>query len=279
MDLQSVQFVSHVIKSIKEFENNNIKQTQYSRNLILYTKKKFIDKIPKSNEKLKLELLQKILPFDLDNDYIMATGGTNKNTNTVINKEFKFICIMFMDIVNYTELASRYKNDDTIFKLLNDVYNHFDNIIKKYDHLQKIETIGDSYMVVGDLYRNDLNYKIVVKEIILLGLEFIKEIKTIKTPDNILLSIRIGINIGNVNIGILGNEIPRLCVVGNSVNIAARLQSTSEIDTIQISRHLYEQAQEIDFGIDIEYVAKENVFLKNIGYLTTYNVKINNNFN
>jgi len=192
MDLQSVQFVSHVIKSIKEFEkNNNIKLTPFCRDLMLYCKKKFVDKIPKSNEKLKLELLKKLLPFDLDGDYVMSGSGSGSGSGSdsgsgsgsgKLNKEFDFICIMFVDIVNYTELANKYKNTNTMFNLLNDVYNHFDNIIKKYLHLQKIETIGDAYMVVGDIYRSELNHKIVIKEIILLGLEFIKEIKKIKTP-------------------------------------------------------------------------------------------------
>jgi hypothetical protein len=213
-----------------------------------------------------LELLTKILPFDLDKNHIGTdtTGGTSK--------EFTFICVMFMDIVNYTELASRYKNGDTIFKLLDDVYNHFDNIIKKYPHLQKIETIGDAYMVVGDIYRKELNHQIVVKEIILLGVEFIREIKSIKTPDNIPLCIRIGINIGTVNIGILGNEIPRLCVVGNTVNTAARLQSTAESDSIQLSRHVHEQTCDIDFDMEMKYIEKQNVFLKNIGSVTTYSI-------
>jgi len=210
--------------------------------------------------------LKKIIPFDLDKDYIGIGAGTGAN------KEYTFIAVMFMDIVNYTELANRYKSGDTIFKLLDDVYHHFDNIIKKYSHLQKIETIGDAYMVVGDIYRDELNYKVVVKEIILLALEFLKEIKTVKTPDNIPLCICLGINIGNVNVGILGNEIPRLCVVGNTVNVASRLQSTAEEDSIQMSRHLYEQAEEIDFGMNIEYIIKENVFLKNIGAVTTYNI-------
>ena len=111
-----------------------------------------------------------------------------------------------------------------------------------------------------------------VKEIILLGLEFIKEIKNIETPNNIPLSIRIGIHIGNVNIGILGNENPRLCIVGNTVNFASRLQSTADKDTIQLSRHIYEFAQDIDFGIKIEYIIKENVFLKNLGSVVTYNI-------
>jgi class 3 adenylate cyclase len=155
---------------------------------------------------------------------------------------------------------------------LDDIYFQFDNIIKKYSHLQKVETIGDAYVVVGDIYRQELNHKIVVKEIVLLGLEFIKHIKNIKTPDNIPLCIRVGINIGKVNIGILGNEIPRLCVVGNAVNIAARLQSTADADTIQLSRHIYEHSFETDFGINIEYIERENIFLKNIGSVTTYTI-------
>jgi len=127
-------------------------------------------------------------------------------------------------------------------------------------------------MVVGDIYRNEPNHKIVIKEIISLGLEFIHEIKSISTPDNVPLCIRIGINMGSVNIGILGNEIPRLCVVGNTVNVAARLQSTAEEDTIQMSRHVYEQMKE-GMVSDIVIFRKENVFLKNIGSVTTYNIR------
>jgi class 3 adenylate cyclase len=178
-----------------------------------------------------------------------------------------------MDIVNYTELAKKY-NSETIFKLLNAIYNHFDTIIKKYQHLQKIETIGDAYMVVGDIYRNEPNHTKVAKEIISLGLEFIKEIKSVKTPDDVPLCIRIGINMGSVNIGILGNEIPRLCVVGNTVNVAARLQSTAEEDTVQMSWHIYEQIKDDPMiKNEIEIVKNENVFLKNIGSVTTYNIR------
>jgi len=272
MDLQSVNFVSKMIKCIKQFEYDNQKLTAFSSELVQYFKKKFVNKIPKTNSKLKLELLRKILPFDMDRNYMELNEDNSESTGTsAAKKEFTFICVMFMDIVNYTELASRYSDSD-IFKLLDKIYSHYDNIIKKYSLLQKIETIGDAYMVVGDIFREKLNHKAVVKEIILLGLEFIKEIKNIKTPDDIPLRIRIGINMGKVSIGILGNEIPRLCVVGNTVNVTARLQSTADPDTIQMSRHVYEQAQEIDFGMDIEYIAKENVFLKNIGSITTYNI-------
>jgi len=187
MDLQSVNFISYLMKCIKDYELNNQNMTPFCKDFVIYVNKKLMNRIPKTTDRLKIELLSKILPFDLDSDYISASN------KTATNKQFDFICVLFMDIVNYTELAKKY-NSETIFKLLNDIYNHFDTIIKKYQHLQKIETIGDAYMVVGDIYRNEPNHKIVIKEIISLGLEFIHEIKSISTPDNVPLCIRIGIN-------------------------------------------------------------------------------------
>jgi class 3 adenylate cyclase len=77
---------------------------------------------------------------------------------------------------------------------------------------------------------------------------------------------------GNVSIGILGTEIPRLCVVGNTVNVAARLQSTADVNTIQMSTHIYEQLEKIEFDRPLHIKKRENVFLKNIGSVTTYNI-------
>jgi len=273
MDLQSMQFVSYMIKNIQKYKQDNAIITSRCNKFIDFTNKHFLVKIPDNKVDLEEELLRKILPFNFDKEYIEnskanVNNDSNKNANV---KHFDMICILFTDIVNYSELAKKH-SDTVIFQLLYNIYTSFDNIIKKYPHLQKIETIGDAYMVVGDIFRNDINYKIVIKEILLFAFEILNEIKTIKTPDNEPLSIRIGINMGNVSIGILGNELPRLCVVGNAVNMAARLQSTADVDTIQLSRHIYEQLEEIEFDIEFEIITKENVFLKNMGSVTSYNI-------
>jgi class 3 adenylate cyclase len=271
IDLQSVQFISYMIKNIKKYKNDNAIITHQCNKFIDFTTHCFLVKIPENKIILEQELLKKILPFDFDKNYIENTNE-NINTNTNANtKQFNMICVLFTDIVNYTELSKNY-DDKIIFELLHTIYTVFDKIIKKYIHLQKIETIGDAYMVIGDIFRISTNHKVVVKEIILFALDIVKEIKTIKTPNNIPLCIRIGINIGSVSIGILGHEIPRLCVVGNTVNIASRLQSTAEIDTIQLSKDIYEQLEDIVFDIRIEVIPKENVFLKNLGSITTYNI-------
>jgi adenylate cyclase len=252
-----------MIKNIKIYKNENAIITHECNKFIDFTTQRFLVKIPENKTILEQELLKKILPFDFDKEYI-----ANVNSNS---KQFNMICVLFTDIVNYTELSKNY-DDKIIFQLLYTIYTAFDNTIKKYPHLQKIETIGDAYMVVGDIFRNSTNHKVVVKEMILFALDIVKKIKKIKTPDNIPLCIRIGINMGSVSVGILGNEIPRLCVVGNTVNMASRLQSTAEIDTIQLSRHIYEQLEEIEFDIKFEVILKENVFLKNMGSITTYNI-------
>jgi class 3 adenylate cyclase len=276
IDLQCINFISYMLQKIKKYESKNVNQSKECVRLINYIKNKLTVFIPKNKQELQLELLKKILPFGFEKSYILNKEGiintdTDATISTNTNKQFNMICVLFTDIVSYTELAKQY-DDEIIFNLLNNIYTKFDVIIKKYFHLQKIETIGDAYMVVGDIFRSEINHKVVVKEIILLALEFIKEIKKIKTPNKIPLCIRIGINMGTVNVGILGNEIPRLCVVGNTVNVAARLQSTADADTIQMSRHVYEHAEEIDFGFPIEYVKKDNIFLKNIGSVNTFNI-------
>ena len=267
MDIQCVQFNSYLLDTLREYCGNNSNITEKCNSYIRYIKQKITSRMPENTDELKKELLTKLLPFNLDKEYIEQSSVFNKRSTIKLD----MICILFTDIVNYTELAKKY-DDKIIFQLLNNIYNTFDNMRKKYPHLQKIETIGDAYMVVGDIYRSSNNHKIVVKEIILLAFELVKSVKLVKPPDDIPLSIRIGITMGNVSIGILGNEIPRLCVVGNAVNVASRLQSTADIDSIQISRHIYEKIDELDFNFVFECVLKENVFLKNLGTINTYNI-------
>ena len=257
VDLQGINMLTILKKTIKQFETaNNI--TPKCKMVMDLIDNRLTSFIPADTTSLKLELLQKILPLELEDRYL---------TQTKEYKQYDFICVLFTDIVSYTELAKNY-DADVIYTLLNDIYTRFDEIVKRYSNLQKIETIGDAYMVVSDIYTND--YTNNVKNMILFAFDILREIKQIPTPDNKPLQLRIGINLGRVVVGILGIEIPRLCVIGNTVNVANRLQTTTDPDTIQISTHVYEIAKDTNFDIDINFEKKENVFLKNLGSRTTY---------
>ena len=260
IDLQSISLLSTIKKSIKQFENTNT-ITPKCKKIIQIVENRLTSFTPIDKTTLKLELLKKILPLELEDKYL---------TNSKEYKPYDFICVLFTDIVSYTELAKKY-DADVMYKLLNDVYTRFDDIIHRYGNLQKIETIGDAYMVVSDIYTNDQTNN--VKNMILFAFDMLREIKNIPTPDNKPIQLRIGINLGKVVVGILGVEIPRLCVIGNTVNVASRLQSTTDPDTIQVSTHVYEKVNETDFGIEFKIEKKENVFLKNLGSRTTYVIR------
>jgi class 3 adenylate cyclase len=257
LDLQSISLLTNIKKSVKEFENAS-QITPKCKMIIDIIDKRLTSFIPIDKTLLKVELLKKILPLELEDRYL---------TQTKEYKSYDFICVLFTDIVSYTELAKQFEAN-VIYKLLNDIYTRFDEIIKRYNNLQKIETIGDAYMVVSDIYTNDQKNN--VKNVLLFAFDIMKEIKTIQSPNGKPLELRIGINLGKVIIGILGIEIPRLCVIGNTVNVANRLQTLTEPDTIQMSRDVYEIVNEINFGFEIQYELKENVYLKNIGTTNTY---------
>ena len=266
IDLQAINFLSMLKKSIKQYEKTtNI--TSKCKMIISLIENRLTSFIPIDKTSLKLELLKKILPLELENSYLAYTKEY---------KQYDYVCVLFTDIVSYTELAKKYEAD-VIYKLLNDIYTRFDDIVNRYGNLQKIETIGDAYMVVSDIYTNDQTNN--VKNMILFAFDLLKDLNNISTPDGNPLQLRIGINLGKVVVGILGIEIPRLCVIGNTVNVANRLQTTTEPNTIQISGHVYEKLAETDFGIDFKIEKQEEVFLKNLGSRTTYIISPPNNYN
>jgi hypothetical protein len=170
VDLQCVSLLTNIKKSINEFENNQI-ITDKCKCLIKQLKYNFETLLPNDKSTLKLELLKKILPLELEDNYL---------TNNKEYKQFEFVCVLFTDIVSYTELAKTY-DTDIIYKLLNEVYTLFDSIILRYPTLQKIETIGDAYMVVSDIYTGDTTNN--VENVVLFALDLLKSIKQIKTPN------------------------------------------------------------------------------------------------
>lgn len=210
---------------------------------------------------IRSNLLKQLLSFGLDDNYLQGKRKYIKNKNG---------CILFADIVSYCEISEKY-TDIVIYLILNDIYSRFDAIIQKYPHIQKIETIGDAYMVVGDLNNLEFNPDLYLN-MCDFALEIIEEIKKVKTPNH-KLDLRVGIHVGSYIISILGSINPRLCIIGKTVNKTARLQSTAEKNTIQISKQMYSILSQIDRTSHLDFNENENVVLKNIGTVNTYTMK------
>jgi adenylate cyclase len=67
----------------------------------------------------------------------------------VLADHFEAVTVPFADIVGFTELAASIE-PDALVSLLNAIFSRFDQLAERHG-LEKIKTIGDSYMAVGGL--------------------------------------------------------------------------------------------------------------------------------
>ncbi|TPX50467.1 guanylate cyclase [Synchytrium endobioticum] len=143
--------------------------------------------------------------------------------------------VFFSDIVGFTTLASACAPMD-IVGILNELYTMFDEVISQYD-AYKVETIGDSYMVVSGV-PNPNGFKH-AGEIATMALHLLSVVSkfVIKSQPDYKLAVRIGINSGPVVAGVVGQKMPRYCLFGDTVNVASRMESTGGTTRLTSGRY------------------------------------------
>ena len=184
-----------------------------------------------------------------------------KTGEVTIADKHKNVTILFADLVNFTPQAKDLSAQKLV-GILNLIFKRFDVSADLYD-IEKIKTIGDSYFAVGGLKTNpeDGARKVIqfAKEMILI----IKEINNSVKEMN--LEIRVGVHTGNVVAGVIGKNKFAYDLWGSTVNMANRLETTSENGKIHISKETKE-----NLGDLFKYVKREKINIKGIGETRTY---------
>jgi len=199
----------------------------------LYRRNNFINKakLLVENEKERSDLLLlNILPEQ--------TAEELKDKGKVQAKRFDSVSVMFTDFIGFTAYSDKLSPEELVDSI-DYYYSKFDDIIEKHG-LEKIKTVGDAYMCAGGLPFPTLDHSFKMVEAALEIAEFVNESKKLDPHDMTRFDIRIGINTGPVVAGVVGTKKFAYDIWGDTVNIASRMESSSEPGKINVSKATYE---------------------------------------
>ncbi len=166
------------------------------------------------------------------------------------------VAVLFSDLVGFTEISSRLAPAALVVQL-NSLFSTFDAACDTFG-VEKIKTIGDAYMAAAGLGVDPTDHVAAAAD---LALAMIDAVVAAGEP----WQIRIGIHRGPVVAGVLGRRKFAYDIWGDTVNVASRLESTSEPGRIHVS-----EAVAVALRTDFELEARGQVQLKGKGPITTY---------
>ncbi len=185
----------------------------------------------KTGKKRSDELLLNILPEEVAEEL--------KEKGSAEAKAFDEVTVMFTDFKGFTTIAENLTAKELVAEI-DYCFKGFDDIIHKYG-IEKIKTIGDSYMAAGGL---PIPNKTHAKDVVSAALEIVQFMEAHKQQrlkeGKPIFEIRIGINTGHVVAGIVGVKKFAYDIWGDTVNLASRMESSGEPGKINISGTTYE---------------------------------------
>ncbi|MCB9262485.1 MAG: hypothetical protein H6607_08940 [Flavobacteriales bacterium] len=183
-----------------------------------------------SEKKKSDELLLNILPEEVAVE-LKAKGSAKA-------RHFDEVTVLFTDFKDFTQMSEQMTAGELVEEI-HTCFMAFDHIIEKHG-LEKIKTIGDSYMCAGGLPVANKTHAV---DVVGAGLEILHFILNRKTERTALgkkpFEIRIGIHTGPVVAGIVGIKKFAYDIWGDTVNTASRMENSGETGKVNISGTTY----------------------------------------
>jgi class 3 adenylate cyclase len=147
---------------------------------------------------------------------------------------------MFTDFVGFTAQTEKLAAEDLI-SLLNGYFSAFDSVIGHFG-LEKLKTIGDSYMCVGGLPKETASHPVDAVLAAMQIQEMMRELNL--NAEGIRMDIRIGIHTGPVVAGVVGMRRFAFDIWGDTVNFGSRMESSGAPGRINISERTHSRVKD-----------------------------------
>jgi class 3 adenylate cyclase len=242
----------------------------------LYERKKISDTLRQSHSNLELivaertealnrqkleieQLVRNILPSEVARE--LQTNGSARP------RSYDRVSVLFTDFLGFSTLAEKMSAEELVEEL-STCFIGFDYIIEKYG-LEKIKTMGDSYMCAGGIHEADVDHPVRIVKAALEIKKFMKERNKAREAKGLPpLEVRIGVHVGPIVAGVLGTHKYAYDIWGNTVNIASRMETNGAPGEVNISAATYELVKE-------KFVCRHRgkVNAKNLGEVDMYFVE------
>jgi class 3 adenylate cyclase/CheY-like chemotaxis protein len=178
------------------------------------------------------KMLRNILPLKVASEL--------RERGTVEPMYFEDVTIGFTDFVGFTLSTERLAAEELV-GLLHEYFTAFDRIIARHG-LEKMKTIGDSYMFVSGLPERQPSHPV---DAVLAALEMVETVRNMARPEALIdWKIRIGLHTGPVIAGVVGIHKFAFDIWGDSVNFASRMESSGEANRLNISERTYSRVKD-----------------------------------
>lgn len=176
-------------------------------------------------------LLLNILPAE--------TAAELKEKGQASPRHYEMVTILFTDFVGFTFVAERMTPQELIAEL-NHCFLEFDRIIDRYG-VEKIKTIGDSYMCAGGIPVASTTNPVDVVSAAIEIRDFVSRTRQERlAAGKDYWEVRIGVNTGPVMAGVVGKNKFAYDIWGDAVNIASRMESSGKSGMVNISGTTYQ---------------------------------------
>ena len=172
------------------------------------------------------------------------------------------ISVMFTDFVGFTKISQEISATKLISEL-NDIFSEFDRITENHAS-ERIKTIGDAYMCVSGLEHSAQSPQ---RNLISIALRMIAFLENRNQQNEPEWHLRLGIASGDSVAGIVGQTKYLFDLFGDAVNTAARMESYSEPQSINIDQKTYLALADAP---DLLFIKRPITFVKGKGDMQMY---------
>jgi adenylate cyclase len=180
------------------------------------------------------DLLGNILPE--------ATARELKANQSVKPVRYDSVSVLFTDFKGFTEVASLLA-PEVLVEELDQCFRIMDAIVTEHG-VEKIKTIGDAYMCVGGLPEPCADHaERTVRAALQMQKALAQRMLANAAAGRPVFQMRLGIHTGPVVAGVVGSRKFAYDIWGDTVNIAARMESSGRAGEVNISEATYRAIQ------------------------------------